>query len=130
MIFDYGFVKIPRRWWNTLATAPPAWVKVWLYVAINANIRPGMFFGRTINPGQIAFSVANLARQCGVSVDQTRAALEAIQKANAGTIETTNKYSVLTLLDWDDYKVSTEPEPQTENQAQPQALAQTRTQRS
>lgn len=99
MRFEAGFVKVPRWWWSVLEAAPAAWVKVWVFVAMNANIRPGLFMGRTIQPGQLAFSVAKLARDCGVSVRQARGALGGMRTANAATIETTSRYSVVTILD-------------------------------
>ena len=98
MRFDAGFLQFPRWWWGALENAPAAWVKVWLFVALNANIRPGLFMGRTIQPCQFAYSLASLARQCGVSVQQARAAVGNMQKARAATIETTHHYSLITLI--------------------------------
>ena len=54
--------------------------------------------GRTIQPCQFAYSLASLARQCGVSVQQARAAVGNMQKARAATIETTHHYSLITLI--------------------------------
>ena len=112
MRFDAGFAKVPRIWWTFLEGAPPAWVKVWLYLALNANIRPGYFMGRTIQPGQIALSVATLSQACGVTAEQTRAALRAIQDTGAGNVETTNRFSLVTLFSSDTYSDSIAREPQ------------------
>lgn len=103
MRFDAGFAKVPRVWWTFLEAAPTAWVKVWLYLALNANIRPGYFMGRMIQPGQVAFSLANLSKSCGVTLNQTRAALSHMEETGAALIETTRRYSVLTLVDSDAY---------------------------
>lgn len=125
MRFDAGFVKVPRWWWTALEKAPAAWAKVWVFVAMEANISPRPFEGRTIQPGQLVTSVAKLARECGVTVDQTRAALRAIQKANAGTIETTSKYSVITLFESNGCGDPSLMKSQTESQTESQALSQT-----
>ena len=114
MRFNSGFVPVPRHWWDHLETAPAAWSKVWIYVALNANIRPANFQGRVIQRGQLVRSVASLARECGVTSRQTRGALEGMREANVASIETTNKYSVITLLEFDVYGSSTESECQTE----------------
>jgi hypothetical protein len=125
MRFDAGYVKVPRWWASVLEKAPPAWAKVWMFVAMEANINPRLFDGRVIQPGQMVTSVANLAHKCGVTVDQTRAALRAIQKANAGTVETTNRYSVITLFDsigcGRHSLRESHAEPQAESQEQPQS---------
>lgn len=121
MRFDSGFYMLPRAWWTHLEFAPAAWAKVWLYLALNVNIRPAYFNGRLIQPNQIALSVASLAKACGVTEEQARAALRAIQKTNCGTIETTNKFSVVTLFGSTDYEDSEWEKPQAVSQARSQA---------
>lgn len=116
MNFDAGFVKIPRTWGTILAPAPAAWVKVWLHIALNANIREGKFLGRTVQPGQLIRSIKTLSVECGVSERQTRGALEGIRKSNVAAIETTNQYTVITLLDWQTYSGKMSDEGQTKRQ--------------
>lgn len=120
-----GFFKFPRRLYQTCGHLPPASWKVLIHILANANIRPGTFMGRTINPGQLACSVETLSRACGVSTQQTRYALSSIQNANVLAIETTNKFSVITVLDWPTYSGNPDDKQQTEEQAEWQALPQT-----
>lgn len=125
MNFDAGFVKIPRTWGTILASAPAAWTKVWLYIALNANIRESRFLGRTVRPGQLIRSIKTISMECHVSTRQTRGALEGIRMANVATIETTNQYTVITLLDWQTYSGTIGDEGQTKGQAKGQAPRQT-----
>ena len=130
MNFDAGFVKIPRTWWTMLANAPAPWVKVWLYIALNANIRESRFLGRTVRPGQLIRSIKTISMECHVSTQQTRNALDNIRTANVATIETTNQYSVITLLDWNTYSGKMGDEEQTKKQAKEQAPQQTNNKRN
>jgi hypothetical protein len=130
MNFDAGFVKIPRTWWTMLANAPAPRLKVWLYIALNANIRESRFLGRTVRPGQLIRSIKTISMECHVSTQQTRNALDNIRMANVATIETTNQYSVITLLDWNTYSGKMGEEEQTKKQAKEQAPQQTNNKRN
>jgi hypothetical protein len=125
MKFDAGYAPIPRRIWTLLEGTPPAWAKVWLYVFMSSNIRPGTFRGRTVGPGQLVRAIGTISAECGVSPSQTRSALNHMRDANVIAIETTNNFSVITLLDWECYGVFTSDKSQTESQAISQAPSQT-----
>ncbi len=120
-----GFFMFPRRLYSNCGHFSPASWRVLIHILASANVRPGVFMGRQIKPGQLACSVATLSNACGISTRQTRCALEGIRNANVVTIETTNQYSVITVLDWHTYSGNPDDKRQTEWQTEGQALRQT-----
>ena len=124
MASDVGFIMFPR-WLNAvLRGAPPARARLLIQVLTQANLKTGEFMGRVILPGQLVFSVANLARECRISVAQTRSALVSMQAANLISIESTNKFSILTVLNWSTYSGSLGGQSQTESLAESQIAQQ------
>lgn len=93
-----GFVKLPRDvinkpWYNRNGT-----LKVYIELLINAAWKDFEYNGITLKKGQFITSVNKLAERCQLTVQQTRTALSHLRSTNDITIETTPKYSIITVL--------------------------------
>lgn len=89
--------------------------RVFLHLLLKANFKDKNWHGITIRRGQVVTSVANLGRELGLTVQQTRTALSNLQKTNEITIKSTNKYSLVTVENYERYQCQPSEEQQTNN---------------
>ena len=103
-----GFVKIHRKlvqWgWYTDNVVKG----VFLHILLTANFKPMEWQGRTISPGQLVTSAARIGADLGFTRQQVRTALDKLKSTNEITIEATNKFSVITVVNWDEYQFYSE----------------------
>ena len=100
-----GFIKIHRKmltwgWYSDSVTKV-----VFLHLILTANFREQEWMGKTISPGQAVTSYAKLAADLGFSVKQVRTALEKLKKTGEVTIQSTNKYTIITIENWEKYQI-------------------------
>lgn len=98
------FVKIDRnmlrwQWFQTPNTA-----HLFLYLVIRANIKDAPFRGITVKRGQLVTSLPRLSRDTGLTVRQTRTALEHLKSTGEVTEVTNSAYRLITLLNYDKYQ--------------------------
>lgn len=94
-----GFVKLPRDvinkpWYNHNGT-----LRVYIELLVNAAWKDFEYNGATLKRGQFITSIGKLAERCQLSVQQTRTALSHLKSTNTITIDTTSKFSIITVLD-------------------------------
>ena len=103
-----GFVKIHRQlvswgWYQDHVVKD-----LFLHLILTANFREQEWMGRTIGPGQVVTSYAHLARDLGFSVKQIRTALEKLKRTGEVASEATNRYTVVTIVNWEKYQLTEE----------------------
>ena len=64
--------------------------------------------GRTIFPGQLVTSAARMGADLGFTRQQIRTALDKLKSTNEITVEATNRFSVITVVNWDEYQFYSE----------------------
>lgn len=105
---DTGWVKLYRslaKWeWHT----DPNTLSLWVHILISVNHEPKKWKGREIEAGQRGVSIAHLAKECGLTIRQTRTALEHLKSTGEVTCETTNKYTVITVVKWADFQANSQ----------------------
>ena len=99
-----GYVKIHRKmldwgWYHDSAVK-----SVFLHLLLTASFKPAEWNGRSIKSGQTVTSTQRLADVLGISRQQARTALDKLKATNEITVETTNKYSVITIVNWGGYQ--------------------------
>ena len=114
---DDEFVKLFRRmvyweWYTDINTKV-----LFIHCLIMANWKDGNWKGMPYKRGQFYTSIENLASETGLTIRQTRTALDHLQKTNEVTCKTTNKNTLITVVSFDKYQ----GERQTERQANRQA---------
>lgn len=85
------------------------------HLILVANWKPGYFKDRLINPGQKVTSVAKLSAETGLTTKQVRIALDKLKKTGEILVEATNKYTVITVVNYSKYQSSDPLEGQTKD---------------
>jgi hypothetical protein len=93
---------------------PAAWFRIFIVILLKVNWKPGTWWNGNknveIQPGQLVTSVDKLSKAARASSKETRGLLGYLQRANIAAIETANRYSIITVLNWETYQNSDEPE--------------------
>lgn len=99
-----GFVKIYRQIikWGWYRDVP---VKVlFLHCLFMANYQEDNLHGKTIERGSFVTSVDELSQQTGLTVQNTRTALKKLISTGEITKKSTNKYTVITVVNYDKFQ--------------------------
>lgn len=99
--YNKGFIKLWRSvtlsdWWHDINTS-----RLWEVLLIYANWQDTEWQGKTIKRGQLFTSIGNLSELSHLTIQQTRTALNHLKRTNNITIESTNKGSLITVVNYD-----------------------------
>lgn len=99
-----GFVKLHRsllrfRWFKHRET-----LQVFIYLLLSAGYRAASVDGADLSPGQIIAGRRSIAEACGLTERQVRTALTHLKSTGTIAMESTSKYSVITLTGWEKYQ--------------------------
>lgn len=105
---ERGYVKLWRKTLDSgILQHPTAW-QVFGYLLLMANSKPHRRIIAGVmteaKPGEVITGRERLAEELGLSVQQIRTALNLLKKLEIVTIKSTNKYSVISLVNWDRYQ--------------------------
>lgn len=99
-----GFIVLYRKLLNWGWYKDPVVKSVFLHLILTASFDNSSWMGREIKKGQLITSYKHLADDLGFSVQQIRTALKKLNSTQEITIETTNKYTVITVVNWEKYQ--------------------------
>lgn len=104
-----GFVKIHRKiteweWYDDINCR-----LVFLHLILTANHEAKPWKGQIIDRGEVVYSVEGLAKDVGISLQNAKTALKKLKKSNQQrtpelTSRATNKFTVLTICNYDSYQ--------------------------
>lgn len=77
---------------------------VFLHLLLTANIRDCDFQNTTVRRGEKVISYANLAAETGLSIKQVRTALKHLKETGEVACRSTNKYTIVTVKNYDKYQ--------------------------
>ncbi len=83
--------------------------RVFLHLLLTANHEPKKWQGIMVEKGQKITSYGHLAEDLGLGVQSVRTSLNKLKSTGEITIKNTTKYSVITILKWDDYQSTNTP---------------------
>ena len=100
-----GFVKVHRKlvqwgWYQDYVVKD-----LFLHLLLTASFQESQWMGRTIEKGQVITSYAHLAEELGFSVKQIRTALNKLKSTGEVASESTNRYTIITVVNWEKYQV-------------------------
>jgi hypothetical protein len=103
---EKGFIKLYRdivdwEWFDN-----PNCLALFIHCIILANWRDKKWHGIIIKRGQFVTSTKNLSNQTGLTYMQVRTALKKLEQTNEIKRETTNKYTIITVNNYNDYQKS------------------------
>ena len=99
-----GFIKLHRsmldwEWYKDANTA-----RVFLHLLLVANWQDGKWHGVEVKRGQRLTSYASLAKETRISVQSVRTALSHLISTGEITCEPTNKYTLITIANYEKYQ--------------------------
>ena len=99
-----GFIILHRgildwEWYDDVVTSA-----VFLHLMLTARFKPTEWHRIRLEPGQTVTSRKKISAALGLSEGQVRTALANLKSTGEITIESTNKYSVITLMKWGKYQ--------------------------
>ena len=101
---NISFVKLYRKilgweWYTDVPTKT-----LFIHLLIVANRYPSRWRGQEIKAGQKITSLANLAEETGLTLQQTRTALRKLEKNGELSIKSTNKFTLITVENYTEYQ--------------------------
>lgn len=106
-----GYIKIDRKlleweWYKNEHTKT-----LFLHCLLKANWKDGRYEGKDIPRGSFVTSVKNLALDLDLTVDEIRTALRHLLDTKEITKQTTNKFTIITISNYELYQEVTEQLP-------------------
>ncbi|MFA9191358.1 hypothetical protein AAGV28_08265 [Flavobacterium sp. FZUC8N2.13] len=101
MSVDVGYLAIMRDIKSNEYYKEPLTMRLYEHLLIDANFKDAFWKGELIKRGQKVTSVSNLSLETGLTIKQVRTALDKLIKGKYLVKKTTNKYTLLTLVEYD-----------------------------
>ena len=114
-----GYVKIHRKlvewgWYQDCVVK-----SVFIHLILTASYKESQWMGITIKKGQVIIGTEQLAKDLGLSRQQVRTAINKLKSTNEITTKSTNRFTVVTLVKWEEYQsndeVATNEQPHIKN---------------
>jgi hypothetical protein len=121
-----GWLKLWRRVYDhdLWLTCPEAWFRVFLAIIGNAAYEPTVFrIGESELPvpvGSLVIGSDEFSKFCRVTRNQLRSALAYLSSTNVITTQTTSRYTLVSVLNWDTYQGNGTEDHQPDHQPNPQ----------
>lgn len=107
-----GWIKIHRNLINWEWFDYPEMLKLWLYLLMMANTDDGYkWHGIALERGQLVTSLPELEKKTGFTVQQIRTCLKRLCSTGEITVESTNKYRIITICSYRDYQILEDEKP-------------------
>ena len=103
---DGGWIKIHRSIFEWEWYSDAIMVKAFISFLMLCNTVPDFKWrGITLQPGQFVTTLADLSDRLNLSIRQTRTVLTRLEETGEITIQTTNRYSIITVCKWESYQI-------------------------
>jgi len=100
-----NFVIVPRELMqNAWYTHSPT-IHLYIHCLLRANYADSEWQGITIKRGQFVTGLKSLSQETGLTVKQLRSALDRLKRAGYVASKATNKYRIITVLNYDDIQI-------------------------
>lgn len=111
-----GYIKLSRklrdwRWYGT-----PNMVAVWVELLLRAKFEDGYYNGKLIKKGCAVYGREELAKKLGLKPQQIRTCINRLKSTNEITTESTNKFTIVTIVKWEEYQYILKDDNQQNNQ--------------
>lgn len=103
---DEGYIKLFRsmtswEWYQDSNTKV-----VFLHLLLNANLEETRYMNHVIPKGGLVIGRKRLAADLGITERAVRTALKHLKMTNEVTIESTNRFSIVTIVNWEKYQIN------------------------
>ncbi len=108
---DCGFIKLNRKfldwgWYTDINTKI-----IFIHMLLKTNWKDGVFKDTTVPRGSFVSSIAKLAEETGLTNDEVRTAISHLIRTKEITKQSTNKYTVFTVVNYALYQDAPEQFP-------------------
>ena len=107
-IENKGWIKIHRKIMETSWYKRSTVVHLFIHLLIKANHQENKFFWNgkeiTIKRGEFITGLNKLSEETGISIQSIRTALTILKSTNTITIKSTNKFSIIQIVNYDQYQ--------------------------
>lgn len=110
-----GWISLYRKFLDWQWYDYPTVKIVFLHCLLSANHKPAKWRDLTIKRGQLITSYEKLAAHNGLSIQQVRTAIEKLQSTNEITYQSTSRYSIITIKNYNLYQDSNIQKTETNN---------------
>lgn len=117
-----GFIKIHRKLLNWEWSDDVPTFNLFIHLLLIANFEDAKYRGELIKRGQLKTGRHELAKITGLSEMQIRTSLNKLKSTNEITIESTNKFSIITLVNYSLYQGNNIDDNQQNNQQNNQQI--------
>lgn len=100
-----GWIKLHRKITEWGWFTEPITLQVFLYLLCKASIKATEYKGFSIEPGDCVIGRKALASQLDISERQVRTALEHLEQTGEIVKKSTNKFTVVTVVNWGLYQL-------------------------
>ena len=108
-----GWIKIYRSLLYWEWSDVPEMFALWVRIIIKATHEDTEWHGITIKRGQFVTTLAKLAAESGMTLQQVRTCIDRLKASNQITTQTTNKYTIVNVCKYEDYQDTADTEQQT-----------------
>jgi hypothetical protein len=108
-IIDQGFIYVHRKILDWEWYDDDNVFRVFMHLLLKANYEDGKWQGQTVKRGQLITSRLHLSQQLSnkyhkISIQEVRTVLSKLKLTGEITVKTTNRYSVITIIKYNDYQ--------------------------
>ena len=111
-----GWIKLHRRLLDWQWYQDTNVFRVFMHLLLTANTEDKPWEGRIIKRGQVVISPEKLGKSVGLKRQPTRTALDKLKSTNEITTQPTNKYTLVTIVNYGIYQDKPKPDNQQNNQ--------------
>jgi hypothetical protein len=101
---ELGFIKLSRKLLKWQWIEDPKMVSLWIHLLLMANHKETKWNGITVKRGQSITGLHSLSKSTGISIRSLRTCLTKLKSTGELTIKSTNKYSIITICNYDNYQ--------------------------
>lgn len=100
-----GWIKLHRKllnweWWGDHNTTI-----LFIYLLLKANHEDKKWKGITCKRGQVITGLHKINQQTSLPIQKIRTSIKRLKSTNEITTKSTNKFTIITLNNWDDYQL-------------------------
>jgi len=99
-----GWIKLSRKLLDWEYFTDGVMLKGWMYLLLKANSEDKFWRGIEVKRGQLVTSLARIAKDLDISVQQARRMLTNMENTHEITRKTTNKFTIITICKFDYYQ--------------------------
>ena len=108
---EKGWIKLHNKFLDWEWSDNPNMVHVFIHLLLRANYKESTWQGFKIGRGQLVVGRRKLAKTLGLSEREIRTSLFRLKSTHEIAIKTTNRFSIITLINWDKYQGREENRP-------------------